>query len=268
MTVSTWTVIGWDAAVTPSNNALVRATVTTGDGRDCTVAVTDHVVPTTSAAITDAIVTWSVKDTGPVLLCVDSPLGWPVPLGHRLAEHRAGEPVGSDPEHLFRRDTDRDIRARLGKTPLDIGADRIARTAWSVLDVIGAVRVRGLMVHVPTDYRWLRAEGRHPSPDALLFESYPAAWCASESVRTSGYRPAEAVARRAELLTEVRERVALQRIALDLPHGEQSFTRRADDLDALICVLVGVDIVRQLCPPPSDQLRAATEGWIWCKDRS
>lgn len=69
------------------------------------------------------------RAVGPILLALDAPLGWPVPLSDSLRGHRAGEPLAAEPSAMFSRETDRFIRAQLGKKPLEVGADRIARTA-------------------------------------------------------------------------------------------------------------------------------------------
>ncbi len=74
------------------------------------------------------------------LLALDAPLGWPIPLGDRLAAHRAGEPLAGLPDALFRRETDRFVHRTVGRLPLDVGADRIARTAKAALDLLAEVR--------------------------------------------------------------------------------------------------------------------------------
>ena len=76
----------------------------------------------------------------PALLAIDTPLGWPVRLGCALTNHRAGEPIAADADRLFRRDTDRFIKLKLGKTPLDVGADQIARTAHTALCLLNGLR--------------------------------------------------------------------------------------------------------------------------------
>jgi hypothetical protein len=60
---------------------------------------------------------------------IDAPLGWPKPLAETLIDHRAGMPIETPANAMFRRTTDLFIQRKLKKTPLDVGADRIARTA-------------------------------------------------------------------------------------------------------------------------------------------
>ena len=76
----------------------------------------------------------------PVLLALDAPLGWPAELARRLADHGPGGAIDADPNRLFRRRTDHEVRARTGKVPLDVGADRIARAAHGALRLLDDVR--------------------------------------------------------------------------------------------------------------------------------
>jgi hypothetical protein len=75
-----------------------------------------------------------------VLIALDAPLGWPRALGACLQSHMAGAPLDSEANALFRRATDDEIKVRLSKRPLDVGADRIARTAVAALELLGALR--------------------------------------------------------------------------------------------------------------------------------
>ncbi len=58
------------------------------------------------------IASW-LPSSGPALLALDAPLGWPASLGPALVQHVAGEPVGQNPNLLFRRGTDRFIKAEI-----------------------------------------------------------------------------------------------------------------------------------------------------------
>src|SRR5437899_710638 len=78
---------------------------------------------------------WLRSAGTPALLAIDAPLGWPAPLAIALAKHRAGETIDVEPHAMFRRATDRAISDEVGKTPLDVGADRIARTAHRALKI-------------------------------------------------------------------------------------------------------------------------------------
>lgn len=75
-----------------------------------------------------------------VLLALDAPLGWPEELGRSLLQHRAGDPIESEPNRLFKRKTDAEIFRRLHKRPLEVGANLIARTAHAALGLLNNVR--------------------------------------------------------------------------------------------------------------------------------
>lgn len=84
---------------------------------------------------------------------MDAPLGWPRPLGPALSDHRAGEPIDPPADTLFHRETDGVVHRTVGKRPMEVGADRIARTARSAVELIGelrnAGRARGMDQHPP-----------------------------------------------------------------------------------------------------------------------
>lgn len=62
-------------------------------------------------------------------------------MGQALNYHYAAEGVSIGPNDLFRRETYRFIKRNVGKQPLDVGADRIARTAHAALKVIEELRL-------------------------------------------------------------------------------------------------------------------------------
>jgi hypothetical protein len=127
--------------------------------------------------------TWIKESEGPVLLAIDAPLGWPMPLARALAEHRAGESIDTAPNDMFRRATDRFIQEKVGKTPLDVGADRIARTAHAALRILGELR-RDLNVSIP-----LAWDSESMAPVAAI-EVYPAATLLGHGLQASGYKQA------------------------------------------------------------------------------
>ena len=75
-----------------------------------------------------------------VIIALDAPLGWPKALGSNLSLHKAGMPLKVNADNLFSRETDREIRQRLGKKPLEVGANLIARTAVAALSLLGELR--------------------------------------------------------------------------------------------------------------------------------
>ena len=97
-----------------------------------------QVTPGQAVDAATQICAW-IQDADHVLLAVDAPLGWPARLSPALAEHRAGDLITDDPALMFQRDTDRFIHQTLAKRPLDVGADRIARTAHAALRLLAMV---------------------------------------------------------------------------------------------------------------------------------
>jgi len=190
---------------------------------------------------------------GPVLLALDAPLGWPEPLGRLLAAHRAGEVLDEQPNHLFRRHTDAFIKQRLGKLPLDVGADHIARTAQAALALLGKLRERS---GEPIPLAW---QVVYPARVAVL-EVYPAGTLSAAGVRSSGYKEPGKTAERREIITWLATQMA--------GVGEQPLLAdNADVLDAAICLVAGSDFLsgRVMQPPPGTPVEK--EGWIWVRDR-
>ncbi|MFO8042020.1 MAG: DUF429 domain-containing protein [Alkalispirochaeta sp.] len=280
-------IIGWDAAVDPRNTALTLVTWSGAGSRPepalevealgvaalevAGLEVLAQAAPRDHEELIATVSDWMHGDT-PTLLCVDSPLGWPKRMAEALAVHVAGAGIDLSADELFRRVTDIDVRRRVGKTPLDVGADRIARTALATLNAIAALQERVGRIGRTIDTPTILEDPRRDPEKVLLLESYPAGWFASERIATGGYRPREATDRRRVLLDQVEQR--LRSGGVELTYGAQvdreRFTRRADDLDALICTLNGVDYLLGRCPAPAvdQQEIARREGWIWCKDRS
>jgi len=125
-------VVGIDCAAQPKNIGLALGRL---DGASVRVleAVTgaDDVIP---------VLTRWAEAFAPKIYALDAPLGWPHTLGATLNTHRAGSPVGPTSHELFRRITDDFVHAKLGKRPLEVGADRIARAAVTTLKLLDRLR--------------------------------------------------------------------------------------------------------------------------------
>ena len=184
-----------------------------------------------------------------VLLAFDAPLGWPRPLGKALAAHRAGEPLTFAANDLFRRATDRFVKARFGKQSLDVGADRIARTAHSALKLLADVRQKtGLPIPLAWDSNY--------SERVAAIEVYPAATLIAHGIPDTGYKKKEKIAERKAILG------SLARI-VQLPEDRAAMELSADALDAGVCVLAGYDFLQGEAYKPEDTELANHEGWIW-----
>jgi hypothetical protein len=112
-----------------------------------------------------------------------------------------------------------------------------------------------------------------PGPVVLL-ETYPAGWFASERIDTRGYRPLPAEERRRALWERVvtaTERMRLPVLSVDPQVTAEAICRRADDLDSVLCLLVGAEALLGRAPGALDLFgddllpRMQREGWIWCK---
>lgn len=173
-----------------------------------------------------------------VLIGLDAPLGWPKRLGPILREHRAGEPLGLESNLLFRRETDNAIKARLAKRPLEVGADRIARTAVAALALLARIR---------------HAAGR----------PIPLAWGHLEEERWRAIEVYPAATRRAYgAVDKGGSLVGLDRF-LDWTAVPDLESHTTDVIDAAVCALAIGDFMRGLAMPPADLETAKIEGWIW-----
>lgn len=190
---------------------------------------------------------------GPALLGLDAPLGWPAPMADTLSWHQAGAPFGSpvvSDDRMFSRVTDLDIRTRFKKRPLEVGADRIARTARAALRLLADIELRR---NKPVPLGW-----KPGVPDGVqALEVYPAATLAARRVASKGYRQLPA-----------KRRAVLKALAkvLVLPAGmDRVLAANPHALDAVLCVLACADYLRGEAVPPSiEQASAAKrEGWIW-----
>jgi predicted RNase H-like nuclease len=205
-----------------------------------------------NASLAGTIAQW-IQGTGRVLLAVDAPLGWPVPFGDLLARHRAGEALSISANELFRRLTDREVKRALGKQPLDVGADRIARTGHAALAILE--ELRGL-TGAPIPLAWRPDFGE----TIAAIETYPAGTLEARGLPSSGYKRDDQRPVRRAILAGLRGHLELDTIAGDL-------LADADQLDAAVCVLAGVDFLQGRATPPRDLERARKEGWIWVRPR-
>ena len=237
--------IGIDCATDPRGMGFARGWIAENGCR-----VESAAAGSTSEENIELVLGW-LKSSESTLLCVDAPLGWPVALSASLHSHAAGNEVDGEPNQMFRRETDREIKRRLNKQPLDVGADRIARTAHSALRFLGILRKRSRQ-HLPL--AWTPNEVTDPQ----VIEVYPAATLVAHGFRDRGYKAKDDVSERAEILAQLRS-------AVSLPCNPDQMLASADALDAAVCVLAGYDFVRGCCAPPEDLRVARSEGWIWAR---
>lgn len=238
--------IGVDCATQPKKTGLARGW---WDGACCIVEdVQLGSAETPPAAVISG---WMQERPFPTLLAIDAPLGWPLPLSDALHTHRAGDPLPLTPNALFRRETDVVIKRELGKQPLDVGADRIARTAHVALRLLQTVRDH---TEAAVPLAW---EPGSPVQSAAI-EVYPAGTLIAHGIASRGYKKPDAVEKRASILAHLPEYLT--------PPQDTSVLLATDDaLDALLCVLAGIDFLRGEVIRPTPTPRIHREGWIWVK---
>lgn len=233
-------VIGIDMATQPTNTGLALLDHEQREVLEVTTGEVDSPIET--------IAGW--LERGPALLAIDAPLGWPVALGRELVEHRAGQPVGSSRNAMFRRHCDEWIRAQTGKTPLEVGADRIARTAHAAVELVEMLRRR---TGLELDLAW-SSEIEEPA----IIEVYPAAVLALRGLPSSGYKRERDDAIRQQIVGGLEQHCVM-------PADDDLPLRNADALDAIVAAVAGMDFLDGRCTPPGPEAEelAHQEGWIW-----
>ena len=243
---SSW-IIGIDWATQPANIGLCLAE-RSKDG----LRVHSLCLGSDCSSPVDQLAEWIQELSGPILLALDAPLGWPKSMGLRLYSHSAGEGIGVEANRFFRRKTDEMVWKRLGKLPLEVGADRIARAALSAVDMLE--ELRGITrLGIPLAWNATEAER------VRVIEVYPAATLLVSGASIRGYKRKSP---EAELKRESLSRGLEERIVLSSQHHRLN---RATDhlLDATVCAIAGDDFLGERCWSPEDQAESKKEGWIW-----
>ena len=151
---------------------------------------------------------------------------------------------------MFRRTTDVFIQLKLKKTPLDVGADRIARTAYAALAILGTLRSE---LGTPIPLAWTPPD----VANIAVIEVY---------IRQPLWLPIGSGRLATKSETSLRSAVRLsQQYAPSFAISESApyLATSADLVDAAVCVLAGADSVSGCAMGPEDRTLAAREGWIW-----
>lgn len=235
-------IIGIDCAVDEADVGLALGAYTGG-----ATELIDVSTGTAGGSAVSTIAGW-LRGTRVALLAVDAPLGWPKHLAGALNAHRAGQTINTDPNRMFRRTTDHVVQNMVKKTPLDVGADRIARTAHAALQLLGQLRTE-IRADIPLAWSV-------PFYGTAAIEVYPAATLKVRGVRSSGYKKSQQTAERDEIVAALAKWV-------DLGQHREALRRNADILDVSVCVLAAQDFLDGDCERPVDEYLATREGWIW-----
>lgn len=175
-------VIGVDCATRDS-----KVGVAFGNVDDGQLSVSKAFVCSKKEKAAASIVKWLREQTmskqqGPALIALDAPLGWPSSLSLVLSNHRAGGELAVDAHQMFRRQTDMFVKRKTGKTPLDVGAGRIARTAYSALQLLKEIRLELKLDQIPLAWDLDLTEA------LSAIEVYPAATLKQYRCVASGYK--------------------------------------------------------------------------------
>lgn len=240
------TILGIDCSTNDKNVAVAAGSLDKG-----TLAVEEPVICGGPAGRAADVILKRLRPGEPTLLAMDAPLGWPSSLGPALSDHRAGLTIPIQANELFRRTTDRMVKEVIDQQPLDVGADRIARTAHWALMLLGELRsVTGQAIPLawkPTDVTGIAA-----------IEVYPAATLKVRGISSVGYKKKEQEAARRNIIAPLGRFICLP---LDLAR----LVECGDAIDAVVCVLAGADFLQACCVEPTDVRIAQREGWIWVK---
>jgi hypothetical protein len=235
--------MGIDCASRDENMGLVLGEVSAGR-----LAIRE--VRDTQPEVLPILTQWTLTHN-PLLLALDAPLGWPRGMGPSLASHRAGEGIPVPPDELFARHTDRFVRERTKKRPMEVGANLIARTALRAVNLLDELRTRTSLA-LPV------ASASGPPREPSVMEVYPALVLRSRGLSEVGYkgegRKKERI--RGELLHALYGELTL---ACD----EERIVGTDHAFDAMLCALCALDFLNGDVLEPDDPDRAASEGWIW-----
>ena len=225
-------IIGIDCATQETKTGLALA-----EWNDGQLAIHELALGSRTRPILQILSAW-IRAHNRVLLAFDAPLGWPAELGRSLASHLAGGGLQGEADTLFHRYTDDEIRRRLGKRPLEVGANLIARTAHAALVLLTKLRES---LALPIDLAWAP---NWAGPVAAI-EVYPAATRLARAVPDS---PG-----------------SLMGLEGSLRLPQSPLLNSTDVRDAVVCALAGADFQLGTAVPPGDVQRARKEGWIWAQ---
>jgi hypothetical protein len=234
--------IGVDCAAQAHNTGLAAGVRSAGSER---ISVLETCCASNETSAARIVAGWVNRDSSErTLLALDAPLGWPAALGEALAIHQAGWPLPKTANEMFRRLTDDRIYERLGRRPLEVAADRIARATHAALCFLEELRQDlGASLELVWKADWPGRFG--------VIEVYPAAT-----------RLALGVPKGRGSLAGLEDR-------LDFGDGEPPASSE-HERDAIVCLVAADEFLsgRAERPPIESMPRVRREGWIWVGSRS
>lgn len=244
---TTVTIIGIDCAAQDKDIGLALGHF---DGHGCRVSevACGRIVDSVAGTIAD----W-IPANQRTLLALDAPLGWPAPLGECLYAHKAGEHVAPESDMLFSRLTDKIVRKKTGKKPLEVGANFIARTARSALNLLNELRI--------LTGRSIPLQMAEPTMNNTVcaIEVYPAATLTVKGFMQPKYK---------KVLQARKSIIASLETQMQISADKELIMENDDVLDAVICVTAGLAFLRKdvIVPSRGELECAEKEGWIWVTD--
>lgn len=192
------------------------------------------------------------KSSTNTLLAIDAPMGWPAAMGQALLEHQAGNLIRTPRMQLFRRSTDSFVKQHTGKTPLDVGAEKIAHAAHHALEILDGLR---RLSDLPIPLAWSPSER-----GVRAIEVYPAATLAGRLIKAPGYK-------KDDTSGEVARSELARMFSSVMPDLAKYVRAPIDVFDACLCALAGKDFLDGHSLVPENLDLARKEGWIWVCSR-
>lgn len=262
-------IVGMDCAAQPERFGIaVALLLESGPPKVVTAwkgARDEKIATTIAAAVREALATSPVGGRSmDLIVSLDAPLGWPRELGRTLATHEAGRPLPFPSNSLFRRVTDDVIYEQLGRRPLEVGADRIARAAVQTLSVLEELRTV-LATPLPVAIRRWSEQGATASSQegpfriSCAIEVYPAAYLLANGLPARMYKRVDQADTRASILDGIASKISLPERLRERAASD------ADVLDSLLCILTATDYLSDSCISPSgvSEKTLRVEGWAW-----
>lgn len=189
------------------------------------------------------------KNNSKILIAIDSPLGWPENLGKVLINHNAGIYIDEETDIIFSRGTDRCVK-KYSKKPLDVGADKIARTAHKALAILNELRVK---TKNPIELAWNSKQLN----DISVIEVYPAATLKQHGYKFNGYKgnKEKNLLNRKEILKSIKNDIEIS--------NELNIEQDDNTLDSVVCLIAAKDFIESNVFPVENLVEAKKEGWIW-----
>ncbi|MDD5248221.1 MAG: DUF429 domain-containing protein [Rhodocyclaceae bacterium] len=202
-----------------------------------------------AGSIIDTVLAPSLRAAKRALIAIDAPLGWPANLSRELSKHQAGQAFAVEKDAFFQRATDQFVRQIIGKKPLEVGADKIARAAHSALAVLDELRIK---CEKPIPLAWdLNFTG------VAAIEIYPGGTLKARALPDTGYKKPEQLATRQQIAASLTK---------DLQGIERYVNGAADIFDACICLSAAKDFLEGRTIAPREPILAKKEGWIWIRE--